>query len=47
MNLEDAVGSEGAAHLQAFATAAARALPGVVEQVALLLPVRHASDFPH
>lgn len=46
-NLEDVVGSEGAAHLQAFATAAARALPGAVEQVVLLLPVRHAADFPH
>lgn len=47
MVLEDAIGSTGAALLRDFAGAAARAFPGLVEQVALLLPARPVPDFPH
>ncbi|MBB5694426.1 hypothetical protein [Muricoccus pecuniae] len=47
MTLEEAVGSVGAACLRDFASAAAKAFPGQIEQVVLLLPVHPASDFPH
>ena len=47
MTLDEAVGSVGAACLRDFASAAAKAFPGQIERVVLLLPVHPASDFPH
>ncbi|MCO6415867.1 hypothetical protein JYK14_06715 [Siccirubricoccus sp. KC 17139] len=47
MTLEGAIGPIGAAHLRGFASAAAKAFPGLVEQVVLLLPVHPDPDFPH
>jgi hypothetical protein len=45
--LDEAVGPIGAACLHDFASAVAKAFPGQIEQVVLLLPVHPASDFPH
>jgi hypothetical protein len=47
MTLEDAVGLIGAALLRDFASAAAKAFPGLLEQVVLLLPVHPDPDFRH
>jgi hypothetical protein len=47
VTLDEAVGPIGAACLRDFASAAAKAFPGQIEQVVLLLPVHPASDFPH
>jgi hypothetical protein len=47
MTLEEAIGPIGAALLRDFAGAAAKAFPGLVEQVVLLLPVHPDPDFPH
>ena len=47
MTLDEAVGAVGAACLRDFASAAAKAFPGQIERVVLLLPVHPTSDFPH